>query len=414
MQDFKIDIYGADWCKDCKRAKKYLGEQRIHYGWYNIEEEGEEGKKAYDYVLEVNGKLYGKPKRKIPVIHIEKDGEEILLVEPTNAELAEKLGFATRASKTFYDVAIIGAGPAGLTAALYLARDGYDVLVIEKSTIGGQAYITSKLDNFPGFPDGISGEQFAKNLRKQVEKFGVEIVTPHEVSEILPCHDNSTLKKCPERIIKSKEGLEITCKAILVATGSEYKKLGGIPGLQELSGIAVHYCATCDGAFYKEKEIVVIGGGNSAFEETLYLRNKFARKVTMVVLEDDPIASPFLKEAIYNTEGIEVWPSHQVTEVKGEVGIEKITVRNNKTSEVKEIKADGIFIFIGLSPNTKFLPGEIELDKDGFLTTHDGFQSNVRGIFAAGDVRKGSVKQAVASAGEGAGSAIQIREYLES
>jgi thioredoxin reductase (NADPH) len=134
----------------------------------------------------------------------------------------------------------------------------------------------------------------------------------------------------------------------------------------------------------------------------------------MVVLEDDPIASPFLKTEVAKTEGIEVWPSHQVTEVRGKDRIESITVRNNKTNELKEIKADGIFIFIGLSPNTKFLPKEIELDKEGFLLTHEGFQSNVRGIFAAGDVRKGSVKQAVASAGEGAGSAIQIRQYLES
>lgn len=414
MQDFKIDIYGAQWCKDCTRIKKYLGEQRVHYEWHDIERENDEGKKAYDYVLEVNGKLYGKPKRKIPVIRIKKDGEEILLVEPSNAEMAEKLGFATQASKTFYDIAIIGAGPAGLTGALYLARDGYDVLVIEKSTIGGQAYITSRLENFPGFPDGISGEDFAKNLRKQVEKFGVEIVTPHEVTEILPCHDEGTLEKCPQRIVKTKEGLEITCRAVLVATGSKYKRLAGVPGLKKLSGISVHYCATCDGAFYKEKDIVVIGGGNSAFEETLYLRNKFARKVTMVVLEEDPIASPFLKDAVAKTDGVDVWPSHQVIEIKGEDRIESITVRNNKTGELKEIKADGIFIFIGLSPNTKFLPGEIELDKDGFLTTRDGFHSNVRGIFAAGDVRNGSVKQAVASAGEGAGSAIQIREYLES
>jgi thioredoxin reductase (NADPH) len=411
MQNYKIDIFGANWCGDCRRVKKFLGEQKIHYGWFDIEKEGAEA--DFEYVLAMNKQLYGKPKKKIPVVRIEKDGKETILVEPSNVELANALEIASDASKSFYDVTIIGGGPAGLTAALYLARDGYDVLVMEKSTIGGQTSITNKLDNFPGFPEGISGEDFAKKLRAQVERFGVEILTPHEIDYIGPCHEDGTFEQCENREIRTKDGKKISSRAVLIATGSEYLQLKSVPGLDTLVSISVHYCATCDGAFYKKKELFVVGGGNSAFEEGLFLREKFAKKVTLLVLENEPIASKLLQNKVAETDEMEVWLNHEIIEVKGEDGLELVKVRNNQTQEVSEHHPDGIFIFIGVQPNTKFLPEALERNPQGFIITNAGFQTSIRGIFSAGDCRLGSVKQAVSAAGEGAGCAIKIREYLK-
>ncbi|MFX0093739.1 MAG: FAD-dependent oxidoreductase, partial [Candidatus Hodarchaeota archaeon] len=213
----EITIYGANWCSDCRRTKKYLGEQRIHYKWRDIELETPESKAAYEFVLAANEKIYGKPKRKIPVVELVENGESSLLIEPSNLELAERLGLATKASKMFYHIIIVGAGPSGLTAAIYLARDGYDVLIIEQSTVGGQAYITDRLDNYPGFPDGINGENFAQNLRKQAERFGVEILVPDKVQQITPCHEDGTFEKCPYKVVRTTGGQDFTCNAILIS-----------------------------------------------------------------------------------------------------------------------------------------------------------------------------------------------------
>ncbi|MHA1683149.1 MAG: FAD-dependent oxidoreductase [Promethearchaeota archaeon] len=413
MNELKIDVYGANWCGDCRRAKKYLGEQKLHYEWHDIEKETEQAKEDYQYVLDANNEKYGRPKRKIPVVKIVIGDKETVLIEPSNSELAAVIGKVTSASKSFYDVVVVGGGPAGLTAALYLARDGYEVVVVEKSTIGGNAYITNRIDNFPGFPDGISGSDFAENLRKQVTRFGVEIITPFEVKEIGPCHEEGVFEKCPAKRIVLNNGKELQARVVLIATGSKYRQLTNVPGFKELNGINIHYCATCDGAFYKGKEIFVIGGGNSAFEEGLYLKEKFARKVTFVVMEADPIASKILKEKVAGTAGIEVWTESQVVEVRGKDAIESVLVFHKNRDEKVEYHPDGIFVFIGLKPNTDFLPEAIEKDKFGFILASDAFHTTVKGIFAAGDCRSGSTKQAIASAGEGAGAAIMARNYLE-
>ena len=171
-----------------------MGEQRIHYKWFDIEPETPEGKASYEFVLAANEKISGKPKRKIPVVEIIEGDSIDLLIEPSNYEFAERLDLATEATKDFYHSIIIGAGPAGLTAAIYLARDGYDVLIIEQSTVGDQAFITNKLDNFPGFPEGITGADFASNVRRQAERFGVEILVPEKVVNIAPCHQDSSFE----------------------------------------------------------------------------------------------------------------------------------------------------------------------------------------------------------------------------
>ncbi|MHA2493884.1 MAG: FAD-dependent oxidoreductase [Candidatus Hodarchaeales archaeon] len=410
----KITMYGANWCSDCRRAKKYLGEQGLHYLWRDIEAETPEGKEAYDFVLSANDQVYGKPKRKIPVLEFDEAGEKDLLIEPSNIDLAKRLGLATQAKKSFYDTIIIGAGPAGLTAALYLARDGYDVLVIEKSTIGGQAYITNVLDNYPGFPEGISGENFATNLRRQVERFGVELLVPYEVSYIGPCHDpdeGGSLEACTYKKVRTTDGTEFFCLSILLATGSNYRQLV-VPGSDALMGINIHYCATCDGAFYKNKSLFVVGGGNSAFEEALYLREKFADEVTVLVRGEKPKASPVLQEKVADKEGLAVWLNTEVIRVEGENQLEKVVVRHKDQSREEEYHPDGIFVFIGLSPNTKFVQNTVDLDSFGFIVTNQALQTSVPRIYAAGDCRKGATNQAIAAAGEGASAAIMVRECL--
>ncbi|MHA2054160.1 MAG: FAD-dependent oxidoreductase [Candidatus Hodarchaeales archaeon] len=408
MENFTINVYGANWCSDCRRTKKYLGEQRIHYNWFDIEREGVEGEEALQFVYEANQKIYGKPKRKIPAVEVIKGDKSKIFIEPSNFELADYLGLAKKAKKDYYHAIIIGAGPAGLTAAIYLARDGYDVLIIEESTVGGQAFITNKLDNFPGFPEGINGSDFAANVQRQAERFGVEILSPHRVLEVSPCHEGESFSGCKFKIVKT-DGQEFNCATALVATGSDYRQLI-VPGSETLLGVSVHYCATCDGFFYKDKSIFVIGGGNSAFEESLFLKEKFAKHVTILIRGNEPRASPVLQEKVKDREGIEVWLNCEVTELIGESSLETVKVNHRDTGEVIEYHPDGIFVFIGLSPNTRFLKN-IEMDGQGFLIT-DKFQTSVKGIFAAGDCRLGSVKQAVASAGEGAAAAIAMREFL--
>ncbi|MHA2245121.1 MAG: FAD-dependent oxidoreductase [Candidatus Hodarchaeales archaeon] len=407
-----INVYGANWCSDCRRTKKYLGEQRIHYKWFDIELETPEGKASYEFVLAANEKISGKPKRKIPVVEIIEGDLIDLLIEPSNYEFAERLGLATKATKDFYHAIIIGAGPAGLTAAIYLARDGYDVLVIEQSTVGGQAFITNKLDNFPGFPEGITGSDFAGNVRRQTERFGVEILVPEKVTNITPCHEDGSFDKCTLKVVRTQSGKEFTCLAVLVVTGSKYREMSTIPGYDTLLGVNVHYCATCDGFFYKDKRIFVIGGGNSAFEESLFLKIRFVEEVTILIRSDEPSATKLLQEKVQDTDGINIWLNSEIMELIGENKLETVVVKHKDRGEVKEYHPDGIFVFIGLSPNTEFITG-LELDEMNFIITDGQLQSSARGIYAAGDCRQGSVKQAVSSAGEGATAALMMRSYLE-
>ncbi len=410
-KDIIINVYGANWCSDCRRTKKYLGEQQIHYNWFDIEKESPEGKKSYNFVLTANEKVSGKPKRKIPVVEIIEGSTTELIIEPSNLELAERLGIASKVTKDFFHAIIVGAGPAGLTAAIYLARDGYDVLVIEQSTIGGKSFITNKLANFPGFPEGITGAKFAENIKRQAKRFGVEILVPDKVVNISRCHLQGSFADCTFKVVKTQGGKEFTCLVVLVATGSQYRQLV-VPGSENLLAISLHYCATCDGFFYKGNNIFVIGGGNSAFEESLFLKNKFVNHVTILIRGNRPKASSVLQEKVNDTKGIDIWLNCEIKELIGENKLEKVIVIHKDTGEEKEYHPDGIFVFIGLLPNTKFLEN-IELDSGNFVITDNELQSSAPGIYAAGDCRKGSVKQAITSAGEGATAALMMRHYLE-
>ena len=406
MTEPKVTVYGAYWCPDCRRSKKFLGEQFIPYRWVDIEQD----KEAEAYVLQRND-----GKRIIPLLLFEDDS---FLVEPTNAELAKKLGLKTEAKKTYYDLIIIGGGPAGLTAAIYASREGADVLLIERSGLGGQAGITVGLDNFPGFPEGISGQEFSERVTQQARRFNVEILQAVDVEKL-------EMEEGYHEIYTS-DGKHYHSKAVLITTGASYRRLE-VPGEEDFIGAGVHFCATCDGPFYKgAKEIVVVGGGNSAVEEGLHLTT-FAEKVILLVRGDRLTASRIAMDKVNEpTSRIEVKYNTAVEALEGQDSkLKTVRIRNRQTQEAEELHPAAAFVFIGQLPNIDFLKGYAELDQYGFVMTgHDiahgkememeplPFETSVPGIFAAGDVRHGSTKQVASAVGEGAAASISIREFL--
>jgi len=391
MSHTTIKLYGTNWCSDCKRSKKFLGEQRIHYEFINIEEDSA----GQAFVQKVqNGGLT------IPTIVFE-DGS--LLIEPSNAELATKLGLETKAKCEFYDLILVGGGPTALTAAIYAARDGYDVLVIERSGLGGQAGITERLDNYPGFPEGVTGAEFAERIIEQAKRYGVELLSAQNVVQVgndLDAH-----------FVKTDSGHMYRGNAVLLATGSTYKRLG-VPGEDDYIGAGVHFCATCDGPFYKGRQVAVIGGGNSAVEEAALL-TRFSPKVTLLVRGSQLTANKIAADKALNSPQMQVLFDTEVVEFKGKNNhLDRVIYKNRKTGETGALHVPGVFVFIGLSPNSEPFKAIAKLDAQGFIMTGIDFQTSTEGIFAAGDVRSGSTKQLVSAAGEGAAAALAIREHL--
>ena len=391
MSHTNLTVYGATWCSDCKRAKKFLGEQRVHYEFINIEEDTE----GQAFVQRVqNGGLT------IPTIVFE-DGS--ILIEPSNAEVAAKLGLDTKAKSEFYDLIIVGGGPTALTTAIYSARDGFDVLVIERSGLGGQAGITERLDNYPGFPKGVTGAEFAERIIEQAKRYGVELLSAQNVVKVGNDDD--------AHFVETDSGNRYRCNAVLLATGSTYKRLG-VTGEDDFIGAGVHFCATCDGPFYKGREVAVIGGGNSAIEEAAFL-TRFSPKVTILVRGAELTASKVATDKAMSSPQIEMRFNTQILELKGENNhLTTVFTKNSKTGAVEELHVPGVFVFIGLSPNSRKFADVAKLDERGFIMTSMDFQTSTEGIFAAGDVRAGSTKQLVSAAGEGAAVAISIREHL--
>ncbi len=345
MSHTNLTVYGATWCSDCKQAKKFLGEQRVHYHWIDVEQNAE----GLAFVEKVNS-----GKRIIPTIVFD-DGS--WLSEPSNAELAQKLGLQTRAKMDYYDLICIGGGPASLTAALYAAREGLDVLVIEKSGLGGQAGVTERFDNFPGFPEGIGGAEFADRLAQQARRFSVELLQAQEVIGLREEEES--------KYVTTADGHEYAARAVLIATGSTYRRLG-VPGEDDLIGAGVHFCATCDGPFYKGQHVAVIGGGNSAGEESLFL-TRFADKVTLLVRGGEMTASQIVIDKVTASPKIEVRYNTDVTELQGESKLSGIVLHDRSSGAQEMIHPAAVFVFIGLSPNSGWLPPEIQRDPAGSL-----------------------------------------------
>ncbi len=304
-----------------------------------------------------------------------------------------------------HDVIMIGGGPAALSAAVYTTREDIDTLIFERGVIGGLAAVTDKVDNYPGFPDGIEGLTLASNLQQQAERFGAKI----ELGEVTEIIDEGEYKR-----LKTTSG-DMLAKAVLIATGSDYKKIG-VPGEKEYYARGVHYCATCDGAFYRDKRLVVVGGGNSAVQESLFL-TRFASHIDLLVrstLKASEVLQHDLDEAI-KTGKITVHLHTATDEIIGQDNhVTKVIGTDTLTGKKREFPTDGVFIFVGLKPNSEFLQGsKIKLDKIGFVETDKHLQTSMKGVFAAGDIRSGSTMQIATAVGEGATAALVIREYLD-
>jgi thioredoxin reductase (NADPH) len=391
-----IKVYGASWCSDCKRAKRFLGDQRVPFEWHDIEQEPQ----YLDIVHERNNGL-----NTIPTI-IFPDGTH--LSEPSNEELANKIGLERSGMMHVYDLIAVGGGPAALTTSIYAARENLATLIIDSKGLGGQAGVTEKLDNYPGFPEGIGGAELAERIVQQARRYGVEMLQALSVERIEPDGDQLELT--------TANGDHYHARAVLFATGSSYRRTGA-PGEDELIGAGIHFCATCDGPFYKgASDLMILGGGNSGLEEGIFL-TQFVDKVTIVEYNDRLAGNKLLQDKVMDDRKMEVLLNRSVKEFRakedGSGKLGAVLIENRQTGAIEEHHPAGCFVFIGLDPNTDVLKGQADLDDRGFVLTDMGFMTSMPGVFAAGDVRSGSTKQLASAVGEGAAAAISIRSYLE-
>lgn len=300
--------------------------------------------------------------------------------------------------EALYDVVIIGAGPAGLSAAIYTSREDLSTLVLEKAVVGGMAALTATIENYPGFADGVGGLELSEHLENQAKRFGAQLVLPANVLG---------LSRAGEEILVETSQGTLRARTVIVATGSTYRKLG-IPGEAEMTGRGVHYCATCDGPIYRGKKIVVMGGGDSAVQESLFLA-KFATKIIILVRGDKLKASAVLIHQLEKLPSVEVIYEVVTQSIDSTEGrVSGITLTDGA-----KIPADGVFVFIGLIPNTQTLSGVLDLDERGFIKTDLSYSTNMPGVFVAGDVRSGSTWQIASAVGEGAAAALSVRAYLD-
>lgn len=386
----RVSLYGADWCPDCQRAKSYLQDNRINFQYIEVDKHTW----AAEKVEEINN-----GKRIIPTIII----DEKPFTNPDNAVLKEALNIGSDSVKKVYDSIIVGAGAAGLTASIYIQRDRFSSLILEKKNIGGNAFLTEKIENYPGFTD-ISGPKLMKRMSEQAKVYGATIETGVEVKNIL--------KKGNLFEIDTNMG-EYQSKSVVLALGSTYRKLG-ITNEEDLIGAGIHFCATCDGAFYRDKEVIVIGGGNSALEEGIFLAG-FCKKVIIVHRSESFSASETYIEKLPSIKNIETHLNKEsLSFVKNEKGNFKgLEVKDKATGETEEIVADGAFIFIGLIPNTTIVKENVSLNKSGFIVTTGLGETNVEGVFAAGDCREGAIAQVAAATGEGVLASYGVRNHLK-
>lgn len=384
-----VVVYGADWCADCHRVMRVFDDNSIAYEYRDADQ-----KQHLDAMLKLTDNV-----NIIPTLVI--DGK--VVQNPSNAELMKLFNVQKEKLRT-HDTVMIGAGPAALAAAIYTTREDIDTVLYEKGVIGGLAAITDWVDNYPGFAKGISGLDLAEALREQAERFGAKI----ELGEVTGIFDDKKYIR-----VATTDG-DVYARSVLIATGSDYKKLG-IPGETEYYGRGVHYCATCDGAFYRDQRLVVVGGGNSAAQEALFL-TRFSKNIDMLVRGPALRASEILQHDLKKHEDkIKIHFNTTTDEIVGENGkVIKVIGTDTTTGKKVEFPTDGVFVFIGLNPNTGFLKGgKVELDEFGFVKTDINLQTSMKGVFCAGDVRSGANMQIASASGEGASAALMIRKYLE-
>lgn len=391
-------VYGASWCSYCRTLEDFLGELGVDYDFRDVDDKTYES----EMLVKTEGKYL------IPTFVV---GDSVVQ-NPNNQKVKEMLNMTKEDAKSgdktvkeVHDVVMVGAGPAALSAAIYTTREELQTVLYEKGVIGGLAAITDWVDNYPGFPEGLAGLDLSEGLRKQAERFGADI----RLGEVNKIEDDGEYKK-----INTTDG-DVYARAVLIATGSDYKRLG-VPGEDTFYGRGVHFCATCDGAFYKDKRLVVVGGGNSAVQEAIFL-TRFATKIDILVRSDSMRASEILQQELKkHTDKITVHFNTTTDEiVGGEDGkVEKVVGTDTTTGKSVDFETDGVFIFIGLKPNTEFLRSSaIELDEIGMVKTNKELETSMSGVFCAGDVRSGATMQIASATGEGATAALMIRKYLE-
>jgi len=385
-----VTLYGADWCPDCQRAKSYLQDNYINFQFIEVDKHVW----AAEKVEEINN-----GKRIIPTIFI----SDKSYTNPDNAVLKNVLNIGKESDKKVYDSIIVGAGAAGLTASIYIQRDRFSSLILEKKNIGGNAFLTQKIENYPGFTD-ISGPKLMERMAEQAKVYGATIETGVNVKNIIK---SGNLFQ-----IDTNMG-EYQSRSVVLALGSTYRKLG-ITNEEDLIGAGIHFCATCDGAFYRDKEILVIGGGNSALEEGIFLAS-FCKKVTIVNRGAAFSASETYIEKLPSIKNIEAHLNKEsLAFTKDEKGNFKgLQVKDSVTGDIEELTADGTFIFIGLIPNTTIVKDTIALNQSGFITTAGLGETSLEGMFAAGDCREGAIAQVAAATGEGVLASYGVRNHLK-
>ena len=390
----EITVYGAPWCPDSRKTKRFLGEARVDFAWVDVTEDAD----ATAFVRRQSG-----GKLLIPTVVL---GNGLVLVTPSPAGLAVKLNVEVPAVRRFFDLLIIGAGPAGLSAALYAVREGLHCLVIERGEPGGNAKESPRLMGNPGFPDGVTGAEIEGSLVTQAHRYGLRMLRGTGLA---------SLNRIGGYLVAvTDEREEYTARSALIATGAVYDALG-IPGEAELRGAGVHTCASCDGPFYrKSEELLVVGAGDLGVQEALFL-TQFAAKVRVLEYSSQIQASPLLQEKLRRHPKVEFYTSTELVElVRDEEGkLTEAVVRDRTTGYVFSFNPAAVFIYSGVSPNSDVFKGSLDLDDAGFIITDRSFETSMPGVFAVGDVRAGSTKQLGAAIGEGTAGILMVREYLQ-
>jgi thioredoxin reductase (NADPH) len=314
--------------------------------------------------------------------------------------LSEEEGMKDAESKT-YEVIIIGGGPAGMTAGLYASRARLRTLLIEGALFGGQMTTTELIENYPGFPQGTTGDELSRLMEEQAKRFGMETVA-QEVTEVKVEGDLKRVRT---------QGGDYLCRALVLSPGTEYRKLA-VRGEKEFAGKGVSYCATCDAAFFQDSKIVVVGGGDSALTEALFL-TKFAQELTIIHRRDALRATKIYQERAMANPKIKFLWNSVIEEIKGDDVVKSVVVKNVKSGEMKEVAIDGVFLFVGITPRTQFLKGMVQMDEAGYILADEKCETSVKGIFAAGDCRKKLLRQIATAVGDGATAAFAAEKYLE-